>query len=61
MALACSEGADVIDLGIVPDRLDETVAAVRKAREVKADILVTTGGASVGDYDWCRKPSAPKG
>ena len=28
-----------------------TVAAIRRAREAGADILVTTGGASVGDYD----------
>ena len=32
MALARGEGAEVIDLGIVPDRLEETVAGVRKAR-----------------------------
>ena len=61
MALARSEGADVIDLGIVPDRLDETVAAVRKAREVKADVLVTTGGASVGDYDLVQKAFGAEG
>ena len=32
-ALARGEGADVVDLGIVADRLDDTVAAVRRARE----------------------------
>ena len=32
MALARSEGAEVIDLGIVPDQVDATVAAIRKAR-----------------------------
>ena len=46
-----NEGAEVIDLGIAPDRLDDTVAAVRRAREANADVLVTTGGASVGDHD----------
>jgi molybdopterin molybdotransferase len=61
MALARSEGADVIDLGIVPDRLDETVAAVRKAREAKADVLVTTGGASVGEYDLVQKAFGAEG
>jgi molybdopterin molybdotransferase len=61
MALAHSEGADVIDLGIVPDRLDDTVAAIRKARELKADILVTTGGASVGDYDLVQKAFGAEG
>src|SRR6476469_6951907 len=51
MALARREGCEVADLGIVPDRLPETVAAVRRARDVGADVLVTSGGASVGDYD----------
>ena len=45
------EGGEVVDLGIAPDRLDETIAAIRRARASGADILVTTGGASVGDYD----------
>jgi len=51
MALARAEGAEVIDLGIVPDQVEATVAAIRKARAGGADILLTTGGASVGDYD----------
>jgi molybdopterin molybdotransferase len=51
MALARGEGAEVIDLGIVPDDVEATVAAIRKARAGSADILLTTGGASVGDYD----------
>ncbi|WCM28248.1 molybdopterin molybdotransferase MoeA [Sphingomonas sp. QA11] len=42
---------DVIDLGILPDRLDTTIAAFAA---VDADILVTTGGASVGDHDLVR-------
>ncbi|WP_242096964.1 gephyrin-like molybdotransferase Glp [Sphingomonas sp. CROZ-RG-20F-R02-07] len=42
---------DVIDLGILPDRLD----ALRDAfASVEADLLVTTGGASVGDHDLVR-------
>lgn len=51
MALARNEGVEVIDLGIVPDNVEATVAAIRRARAAKADILVTTGGASVGEYD----------
>jgi molybdopterin molybdotransferase len=50
-ALARGEGAEVIDLGIVGDKLDETIAAVRRARQGDADILLTTGGASVGEHD----------
>ncbi len=50
-ALARHEGADVIDLGIARDTVDDTAAAIRRAIEAGADILVTTGGASVGDHD----------
>jgi len=51
MALLRAEGADVIDLGIVRDLRDDTIAAVRRAGTANADVLVTTGGASVGEYD----------
>jgi molybdopterin molybdotransferase len=61
MALARREGCEAIDLGIAPDRLPETVAAVRRARDVQADILVTSGGASVGDYDLVQKALAAEG
>ncbi len=43
-------GADVLDLGIIGDDLRATTAAIKKA--ARADILVTTGGASVGDHDY---------
>jgi molybdopterin molybdotransferase len=61
MALARREGCEVIDLGIVPDRLDETAAAVRRAHDLGADVLVTSGGASVGDYDLVQKALAAEG
>jgi molybdopterin molybdotransferase len=60
-ALAREEGAVVTDLGVVGDKLDETIAAVRDARESGADILVTTGGASVGEYDLVQKAFAAEG
>jgi molybdopterin molybdotransferase len=50
-ALARAEGADTIDLGIAADTLESTTAGIRRARDAGADILVTTGGASVGDHD----------
>jgi molybdopterin molybdotransferase len=50
-ALARTEGADTIDLGIAADTLESTTAGIRRARDCGADILVTTGGASVGDHD----------
>ncbi|MDK4734023.1 gephyrin-like molybdotransferase Glp [Rhizobium sp. CNPSo 3490] len=50
-ALARKAGADVLDLGIVPDDKAKITAAVDKARDAKADVVVTLGGASVGDHD----------
>ncbi|MDP0953314.1 molybdopterin-binding protein, partial [Klebsiella pneumoniae] len=43
-------GCEVIDLGIVPDRLDATRAALREAAAT-ADLIVTSGGVSVGEED----------
>jgi molybdopterin molybdotransferase len=60
-ALAREEGATVVDLGLVEDKLEPTIAAVRAAREGAADILVTTGGASVGEYDLVHKAFAAEG
>jgi len=60
-ALGRREGAETLDFGIVPDRLDATVAAVRRAREAGADVLVTTGGASVGDYDFVQRAFTAEG
>ena len=59
-ALARHAGAEPIDLGIWPDKLDETIAGVRRAR-AQADVLVTTGGASVGDYDLVQPALAAEG
>jgi molybdopterin molybdotransferase len=61
MALARREGCEIIDLGIVPDRLAETAGAVRRARDAGADILVTSGGASVGDHDLVQTALAGEG
>ncbi|MDP2804644.1 MAG: molybdopterin molybdotransferase MoeA [Gallionellaceae bacterium] len=46
-------GYEVIDLGQVPDRLDATVAALSRASK-EADIIVSTGGVSVGEEDHVR-------
>ncbi len=61
MAIGRHEGADTLDLGVVPDRLDATIAAVRRARAAGVDVLVTTGGASVGDYDFVQQAFAAEG
>ncbi|MGO4481527.1 molybdopterin molybdotransferase [Rhizobium pisi] len=50
-ALARRAGADVLDLGIVPDDKARITAAIDKARDAKVDVIVTLGGASVGDHD----------
>ena len=50
-ALARQAGAEVIDLGVLPDDMAATQAGVRAALDGGFDVLVTTGGASVGDHD----------
>jgi molybdopterin molybdotransferase len=50
-ALARHEGAETIDLGIAADTVAATTSGIRRARDAGADILITTGGASVGDHD----------
>ena len=52
-ALIHALGCDCIDLGIVPDRLDATRAALRQAAQ-GADLIVTSGGVSVGEEDHLR-------
>ncbi|HLK83111.1 MAG TPA: gephyrin-like molybdotransferase Glp [Xanthobacteraceae bacterium] len=61
IAIGNREGAETLDLGIVPDGLDATAAAVRRARAAGVDVLVTTGGASVGDYDFVRQAFMSEG
>jgi molybdopterin molybdotransferase len=61
IALARKEGAEVIDLGIARDRIEEIAAAVRRAREWDADILLTSGGASVGEHDLVQRALASEG
>jgi molybdopterin molybdotransferase len=43
-------GCSVTDLGIVPDRLDATVAALKGASQ-DHDLILTSGGVSVGEED----------
>ena len=60
-ALARLNGAEVHELGIVRDRVEDIAAAVRHARQLNADILVTTGGASVGEHDLVQRALANEG
>ena len=43
-----------IDLGVVRDNLDDTIATLAKGAE-EADVIITTAGASVGDSDFVRQ------
>ncbi len=49
-ALLSRLGCDVTDLGIVPDSLEATRAALRDAAAA-SDLIVTSGGMSVGEED----------
>ncbi|MBI1944010.1 MAG: molybdopterin molybdotransferase MoeA, partial [Betaproteobacteria bacterium] len=48
--LATAFGCEVRDYGIVPDRLDATREVLRRAAG-ENDVIVTSGGVSVGDED----------
>ena len=60
-ALARAEGAETIDLGIAADTLEATTQGIRRARDSGADILITTGGASVGDHDLVKQSLEAEG
>jgi molybdopterin molybdotransferase len=49
-ALAMTEGAQVVSTAKVPDTLEGTMTALRDAARL-SDVVVTTGGVSVGDAD----------
>jgi molybdopterin molybdotransferase len=52
-ALIQALGGEVTDLGIVPDRLDATRDALMRAAQGH-DLIVTSGGVSVGEEDHLR-------
>jgi len=60
-ALARAEGADTLELGIAADTVDATTSGIRRARDSGADILITTGGASVGDHDLVKRSLEAEG
>jgi len=49
--IARLHGAEVVDLGIAADSRQEIRQAIARAADQQADILLTSGGVSVGDYD----------
>jgi molybdopterin molybdotransferase len=60
-ALARDEGAEVIDFGIAADTIEATTLGIRRARDAGADILITSGGASVGDHDLVKQSLEAEG
>ena len=53
-SLLKSLGCDVVDIGNVEDTLDATIAAMQQAA-AQADLVMTSGGVSVGEEDHVRK------
>ena len=51
--LLTQAGCEVTDLGIVPDRLEATREALRQAAD-RHDLILTSGGVSVGEEDHLR-------
>lgn len=60
-ALVETLGGTAIDLGIVPDDRGKLADAIDRAAASGADILVTLGGASVGEHDFVREVLMERG
>jgi molybdopterin molybdotransferase len=54
VAMLSKLGAEVFDLGIIPDSKDQIRAAFEQANAL-ADCVVTSGGVSVGEADYTRE------
>ena len=48
--LLSDAGVEIVDLGIIPDQEDRLRAALKEASSA-ADVTVTSGGVSMGEYD----------
>jgi molybdopterin molybdotransferase len=53
-------GCEVADLGIVPDTLEATRATLREAAGI-SDLIITSGGVSVGDEDYVKPAVTAEG
>jgi len=54
LGLLQSSGADVLNLGVIPDDYDKTIAALSRISD-KADLIITSGGVSTGSADYVIK------
>ena len=59
-ALLLRLGCKVTDMGVVPDRRDATIAALRTASQAH-DLVLTSGGVSVGEEDHIKPAVAELG
>lgn len=53
-ALLHQLGCDVVDYGNIPDSFEDTLEAFRKAAR-KSDLIITSGGISVGEADYTKR------
>jgi len=60
-AMIRADGHKVIELGVARDRIKHIVACIRRARAARVDVLLTTGGASVGEHDLVQDALASEG
>ena len=60
-AFTQAAGGEPLDLGIAADTVEALEARIVAAREAKADVIVTLGGASVGDHDLVKPALARQG
>jgi molybdopterin molybdotransferase len=60
-AMVTAWGGDPIALGIAGDSLEAIADGHARAEAAAADVLITLGGASVGDYDLIQPALAPRG
>jgi molybdopterin molybdotransferase len=54
-ALVESCGGEVVRLGIIPDRIPEILAALNELVSKDVDLILTSGGVSMGTHDYIRK------
>ncbi len=54
-ALCRADGCRVFRMGIIPDSYEDMLDACRKALEMEADLVLVSGGSSVGNRDFTMK------
>src|SRR5204862_1448433 len=58
-AMIAKWGGTTVDLGILPDTMDAVGSIAEKAKGT--DLVLTIGGASVGDHDLVQRALGPRG